>query len=87
MSEDRNRIEKLTIAVLTHLPTSIVFVHDPSEECGMSMEKQVRRRERGRGRGGGREGGKKGGRELGSWAGWGCGGIAAEQCCVIWING
>ncbi|XP_010274614.1 PREDICTED: nucleolar GTP-binding protein 1 isoform X2 [Nelumbo nucifera] len=32
--EDRNNLEKLTLAVLTHLPTAILYVHDLSGECG-----------------------------------------------------
>ncbi|XP_059301725.1 uncharacterized protein LOC132053643 isoform X1 [Lycium ferocissimum] len=34
--EDRNNLEKLTLAVLTHLPTAVLYVHDLSGECGMS---------------------------------------------------
>ncbi|CAI5459394.1 unnamed protein product, partial [Closterium sp. Yama58-4] len=36
----RNSIELLTIAAITHLPTAVLFVHDPSEECGVSRLKQ-----------------------------------------------
>ncbi|ESR58730.1 p-loop containing nucleoside triphosphate hydrolases superfamily protein [Citrus sinensis] len=38
--EDRNNLEKLTLAVLTHLPTAILFVHDLSGECGTSPSDQ-----------------------------------------------
>lgn len=34
--EDRNNLEKLTLAVLSHLPAAILYVHDLSGECGMS---------------------------------------------------
>ncbi|XWS33982.1 hypothetical protein CRYUN_Cryun21dG0000200 [Craigia yunnanensis] len=38
--EDRNNLEKLTLAVLSHLPTAILYVHDLSGECGMSPSDQ-----------------------------------------------
>ncbi|KAD7117218.1 hypothetical protein E3N88_04486 [Mikania micrantha] len=38
--EDRNNLEKLTLAVLTHLPTAILFVHDLTGECGTSPSDQ-----------------------------------------------
>ncbi|KAL5566122.1 hypothetical protein UlMin_029286 [Ulmus minor] len=38
--EDRNNLEKLTLAVLSHLPTAILFVHDLSGECGTSPADQ-----------------------------------------------
>lgn len=38
--DDRNNLEKLTLAVLTHLPTAVLFVHDLSEECGTSATDQ-----------------------------------------------
>ncbi|CAI6001450.1 unnamed protein product [Closterium sp. NIES-65] len=38
--EQRNSIELLTIAAITHLPTAVLFVHDPSEECGVNRLKQ-----------------------------------------------
>ncbi|CAI5944343.1 unnamed protein product [Closterium sp. NIES-64] len=38
--EQRNSIELLTIAAITHLPTALLFVHDPSEECGVNRLKQ-----------------------------------------------
>ncbi|KAJ4727332.1 nucleolar GTP-binding protein 1 [Melia azedarach] len=38
--EDRNNLEKLTLAVLSHLPTAILFVHDLSGECGTSPSDQ-----------------------------------------------
>lgn len=37
---DRNNLEKLTLAVLSHLPTAILFVHDLSGECGTSPTDQ-----------------------------------------------
>ncbi|KAJ0111883.1 hypothetical protein Patl1_00032 [Pistacia atlantica] len=39
--DDRNNLEKLTLAVLSHLPTAILFVHDLSGECGTSASDQV----------------------------------------------
>ncbi|KAL6130494.1 hypothetical protein ACLB2K_068873 [Fragaria x ananassa] len=38
--EDRNNLEKLTLAVLSHLPTAVLYVHDLSGECGMSPSDQ-----------------------------------------------
>ncbi|KAI3719364.1 hypothetical protein L6452_20261 [Arctium lappa] len=38
--EDRNNLEKLTLAVLSHLPTAILFVHDLTGECGTSPSDQ-----------------------------------------------
>ncbi|EEF35900.1 nucleolar GTP-binding protein, putative [Ricinus communis] len=38
--EDRNNLEKLTLAVLTHLPTAILYVHDLTGECGTSASDQ-----------------------------------------------
>ncbi|KAB2013837.1 hypothetical protein ES319_D09G184600v1 [Gossypium barbadense] len=38
--EDRNNLEKLTLAVLSHLPTAILYVHDLSGQCGMSPSDQ-----------------------------------------------
>ncbi|XP_052875066.1 uncharacterized protein LOC108457124 isoform X4 [Gossypium arboreum] len=38
--EDRNNLEKLTLAVLSHLPTAILYVHDLSGQCGMSLSDQ-----------------------------------------------
>ncbi|WRX16176.1 Nucleolar GTP-binding protein 1 [Theobroma cacao] len=40
IAEDRNNLEKLTLAVLSHLPTAILYVHDLSGECGMSPSDQ-----------------------------------------------
>ncbi|GAB2290213.1 hypothetical protein Dimus_038094 [Dionaea muscipula] len=34
--EDRNNLEKLTLAVLSNLPTAVLYVHDLSGECGTS---------------------------------------------------
>ncbi|XP_022146984.1 nucleolar GTP-binding protein 1 [Momordica charantia] len=39
--EDRNNLEKLTLAVLSHLPTAVLFVHDLSGECGTSPSDQL----------------------------------------------
>ena len=41
MTEDRNNLEKLTLAVLTHLPTAVLYVHDLTGECGTSPSDQV----------------------------------------------
>ncbi|GLT64691.1 hypothetical protein SLA2020_371680 [Shorea laevis] len=38
--EERNNLEKLTLAVLSRLPTAILFVHDLSGECGTSPSDQ-----------------------------------------------
>ncbi|KAB8653876.1 hypothetical protein FH972_026172 [Carpinus fangiana] len=38
--EDRNNLEKLTLAVLSHLPTAILYVHDLTGECGSSPSEQ-----------------------------------------------
>ncbi|KAL7605306.1 uncharacterized protein LOC111898737 [Lactuca sativa] len=38
--EDRNNLEKLTLAVLSHLPTAVLFVHDLTGECGTSPSDQ-----------------------------------------------
>ncbi|KAL0547973.1 hypothetical protein IC582_012412 [Cucumis melo] len=38
--DDRNNLEKLTLAVLSHLPTAVLFVHDLSGECGTSPSDQ-----------------------------------------------
>ncbi|KAK8280660.1 hypothetical protein V6Z12_D09G190500 [Gossypium hirsutum] len=38
--EDRNNLEKLTLALLSHLPTAILYVHDLSGQCGMSPSDQ-----------------------------------------------
>ncbi|KVH97222.1 hypothetical protein Ccrd_000679, partial [Cynara cardunculus var. scolymus] len=42
--EDRNNLEKLTLAVLSHLPTAILFVHDLTGECGTSPSDQLKSR-------------------------------------------
>ncbi|KAK1261494.1 hypothetical protein QJS04_geneDACA008738 [Acorus gramineus] len=39
--DDRNNLEKLTLAVLTHLPTAVLYVHDLTGECGMSPSDQL----------------------------------------------
>ncbi|CAI9114167.1 OLC1v1014826C1 [Oldenlandia corymbosa var. corymbosa] len=38
--EERNNLEKLTLAVLTHLPTAALYVHDLTRECGTSVSDQ-----------------------------------------------
>ncbi|XVE86221.1 hypothetical protein DITRI_Ditri18aG0018100 [Diplodiscus trichospermus] len=38
--EDRNNLEKLTLAVLSHLPTAVLYVHDLSGDCGISPSDQ-----------------------------------------------
>ncbi|CAK8532509.1 unnamed protein product [Lathyrus sativus] len=38
--DDRNNLEKLTLAVLQHLPTAVLYVHDLSGECGTSPSDQ-----------------------------------------------
>ncbi|KAL7135515.1 hypothetical protein ABFS83_11G102200 [Erythranthe nasuta] len=38
--EDRNNLEKLTLAVLSHLPTAVLYVHDLTGECGTSPSDQ-----------------------------------------------
>ncbi|KAB2066692.1 hypothetical protein ES319_A09G178800v1 [Gossypium barbadense] len=42
--EDRNNLEKLTLAVLSHLPTAILYVHDLSGQCGMSPSDQLKKK-------------------------------------------
>lgn len=42
MPDDRNNLEKLTLAVLSHLPTAVLYVHDLSGECGTSSYDQVK---------------------------------------------
>ncbi|EPS65065.1 hypothetical protein M569_09714, partial [Genlisea aurea] len=37
---DRNNLEKLTLAVLSHLPTAVLYVHDLSGQCGTSPSDQ-----------------------------------------------
>ncbi|KAJ6822113.1 nucleolar GTP-binding protein 1 [Iris pallida] len=37
---DRNNLERLTLAVLSHLPTAVLYVHDLTGECGTSCEDQ-----------------------------------------------
>ncbi|KAL9273441.1 GTP-binding protein 4-like protein, partial [Drosera capensis] len=38
--EDRNNLEKLTLAVLSNLPTAVLYVHDLTGECGTSPTDQ-----------------------------------------------
>uniref|UniRef100_A0A803LIJ7 Nucleolar GTP-binding protein 1 n=1 Tax=Chenopodium quinoa TaxID=63459 RepID=A0A803LIJ7_CHEQI len=40
LDEERNNLEKLTLAVLTHLPTAVLYVHDLTGECGTSASDQ-----------------------------------------------
>ncbi|KNA24071.1 hypothetical protein SOVF_018270 [Spinacia oleracea] len=40
LDEERNNLEKLTLAVLTHLPTAVIYVHDLTGECGTSVSDQ-----------------------------------------------
>ncbi|EEC82931.1 hypothetical protein OsI_27892 [Oryza sativa Indica Group] len=35
--DERNNIERLTLAVLSHLPIAVLYVHDLSEDCGTSV--------------------------------------------------
>ncbi|KAH9292227.1 hypothetical protein KI387_026953, partial [Taxus chinensis] len=37
---ERNNLEKLTLAALSHLPSAIMFVHDLSGDCGTSASDQ-----------------------------------------------
>lgn len=39
--EERNNIEKLTLAALEHLPTAVLYVHDLTGECGTSVPDQL----------------------------------------------
>lgn len=39
--EDRNNIEKLTLAALAHLPTAVLYVHDLTGECGTTVPDQL----------------------------------------------
>ena len=38
--DDKNDLERLTLAVLTHLPTAVLYVHDLTGECGTSLDDQ-----------------------------------------------
>ncbi|CAA7393224.1 unnamed protein product [Spirodela intermedia] len=38
--DKRNNLEKLTLAVLSHLPTAVLYVHDLTGECGTSPSNQ-----------------------------------------------
>ncbi|GAV87677.1 FeoB_N domain-containing protein/NOG1 domain-containing protein [Cephalotus follicularis] len=42
LDEERNNLEKLTLAVLSHLPTAVLYVHDLSGECGTSPSDQFK---------------------------------------------
>ncbi|GLJ07098.1 hypothetical protein SUGI_0058190 [Cryptomeria japonica] len=37
---ERNNLEKLTLAALSHLPSAVLFVHDLSGDCGTSVSDQ-----------------------------------------------
>jgi nucleolar GTP-binding protein len=39
--DERNNIEKLTLAALSHLPTAILYVHDLTGDCGTTVPDQV----------------------------------------------
>jgi hypothetical protein len=41
LTDDRNNIEKLTLAVLSYLPIAVLYVHDLSEDCGTKVADQV----------------------------------------------
>lgn len=38
--DDRNDLERLTLAVLAHLPTAVLYVHDLTGDCGTSPDDQ-----------------------------------------------
>ncbi|XP_078155148.1 P-loop containing nucleoside triphosphate hydrolases superfamily protein isoform X1 [Carex rostrata] len=38
--DERNNIERLTLAVLSHLPTAVLYVHDLSGDCGTTSNDQ-----------------------------------------------
>ncbi len=38
---ERNAMERLTLACLNHLPSSILFVLDLTAQCGTSVEDQL----------------------------------------------
>ncbi len=40
-AEKRNKIEKRAVAALKHVSKNILFLVDPSEYCGMSLERQL----------------------------------------------
>lgn len=40
-TDERNNIEKLTLAALAHLPTAVLYVHDLTGECGTTVSDQV----------------------------------------------
>jgi hypothetical protein len=41
LTDDRNNIERLTLAVISYLPIAVLYVHDLSEDCGTSLADQV----------------------------------------------
>lgn len=40
--EERNVIEMQAVTALAHLRSAIVYVMDPSEQCGYSMNDQIK---------------------------------------------
>ena len=40
LSDDRNNIERLTLAVLSYMPIAVLYVHDLSEDCGTKVADQ-----------------------------------------------
>uniref|UniRef100_A0A453MXR7 OBG-type G domain-containing protein n=1 Tax=Aegilops tauschii subsp. strangulata TaxID=200361 RepID=A0A453MXR7_AEGTS len=38
--DDRNNIERLTLAVLSYMPIAVLYVHDLSEDCGTKVADQ-----------------------------------------------
>ncbi|KAJ7545018.1 hypothetical protein O6H91_09G103200 [Diphasiastrum complanatum] len=38
--DERNNLEKLTLAALNHLPTAVLYVHDLTGDCGTSVQDQ-----------------------------------------------
>jgi nucleolar GTP-binding protein len=41
LTDERNNIEKLTLAALSHLPTAVLYVHDLTGDCGTTVPDQV----------------------------------------------
>lgn len=39
--EERNNMEKLTLAALSYLPTAVLYVHDLTGECGVKVSDQL----------------------------------------------
>ena len=40
-TEERNSIEMQAVAALVHIRACVLYVMDPSEQCGQSLESQV----------------------------------------------